>query len=230
MRPVWQIRISSAVAPMSPATAVHSRSAASRPGTPVAALALPDVRITPAALPLGGGQVGPAHLDRCRGGQVGREDAGGGHGPAVGRGHDGDVVRLGRLDAGVAADGDEALRRVDAHGYTPAIGSPVVSGSPSAALAHWIAWPDAPLTRLSSAHKESTQPVRGSTRAVTWAALEPAVALVEGGCVGHDDERLGVVGLVQGGHDGIGRRAPCRPPAGRNRWRGCRASWAPGAA
>ena len=51
MRPVWQIRISSAVAPMSPATAVHSRSAASRPGTPVAALALPDVRITPAALP-----------------------------------------------------------------------------------------------------------------------------------------------------------------------------------
>ena len=51
IRPVWQIRISSAVAPMSPATAVHSRSAASRPGTPVATLALPDVRITPAALP-----------------------------------------------------------------------------------------------------------------------------------------------------------------------------------
>ncbi len=66
MRPVWQIRISSAVAPMSPATAVHSRSAASRPGIPVAALALPDVRITPAGLPAGGREVGPAHLDRAR--------------------------------------------------------------------------------------------------------------------------------------------------------------------
>ncbi len=51
MRPVWHTRISSAVAPMSPATAVHRRSAAARPGAPVAALALPEVRITPAALP-----------------------------------------------------------------------------------------------------------------------------------------------------------------------------------
>ena len=31
------------------------------------------------------------------------------------------------------------------------------------------------------AHNESTQPVRESTRAVTWAAFDPAVAFVEGG-------------------------------------------------
>ena len=49
--PVWQIRISSAVQPMSPATATQSRSTAARPPAPVAALALPDVRITPAARP-----------------------------------------------------------------------------------------------------------------------------------------------------------------------------------
>ncbi len=51
MRPVWHTRTSSAVAPRSPATAMHRRSAAARPATPVAALALPEVRTMPAARP-----------------------------------------------------------------------------------------------------------------------------------------------------------------------------------
>ena len=52
MRPVWQMRICAEDAPMPPATAAHTRSAASRPAAPVAAFALPDVSTTPAALPL----------------------------------------------------------------------------------------------------------------------------------------------------------------------------------
>jgi len=52
MRPVWQMRTCSSDAPMPPATAPHTRSAASRPGAPVAAFALPDVSTMPAALPL----------------------------------------------------------------------------------------------------------------------------------------------------------------------------------
>ena len=51
MSPVWQTRTSSGRAPTPRATAAHRRVAASRPGSPVAALALPEVRITPAARP-----------------------------------------------------------------------------------------------------------------------------------------------------------------------------------
>ncbi len=51
IRPVWQTRISSGEAPIPSAVHLHSCRAASRPGFPVAALALPDVRITPAARP-----------------------------------------------------------------------------------------------------------------------------------------------------------------------------------
>src|ERR1700722_14042949 len=52
IRPVWQTRISSGEAPTPSAVSVQSRRAASRPGCPVAALALPDVRMTPAARPV----------------------------------------------------------------------------------------------------------------------------------------------------------------------------------
>ncbi len=51
IRPVWQTRTSSARQPRSPATATQRRSAAAWPAAPVAALALPDVRMTPAARP-----------------------------------------------------------------------------------------------------------------------------------------------------------------------------------
>ena len=51
MRPVWHDEDLFGRQPRSPATATQSRSAAAWPGAPVAALALPDVRMTPAARP-----------------------------------------------------------------------------------------------------------------------------------------------------------------------------------
>jgi len=48
---VWQMRISLCRAPTSCAANWHRRSAATTPAAPVAALALPDVRTTPAARP-----------------------------------------------------------------------------------------------------------------------------------------------------------------------------------
>ena len=59
--------------------------------------------------------------------------------------------------------------------------SPAASSRPRTRLAHWTAWPEAPLPRLSMAHRTTKRPVRGSTRAVRWAALDPRVALVDGG-------------------------------------------------
>src|ERR687898_3608350 len=47
-------------------------------------------------------------------------------------------------------------------------------------LAHWTAWPEAPLVRLSREAMATTQPVRWSARPVTWTALDPSVALVDG--------------------------------------------------
>ena len=47
-------------------------------------------------------------------------------------------------------------------------------------LAHWTAWPEAPLVRLSMAAMATSQPVRSSARTVTWAVLEPRLALVDG--------------------------------------------------
>ena len=164
IRPVWHTRISSAVAPMSPATAGRAVRPRPGPGTPVAALALPEVRMTPAARPPVAARW--ARLT-CTGAAAARLVV---KTPAAGTARPSAVAttatswRLGRLDAGEPPAATNPGRG-DAHGYTPAIGRPVVSGSPSATLAHWIAWPDAPFTRLSSAHRETTQPVRGSTRA-----------------------------------------------------------------
>src|SRR5699024_4831937 len=87
-----------------------------------------------------------------------------------------DVHRDGRV--GPRADGRAPA--LAAHGYVPTSCSPVVSGSPSARLAHCTAAPEAPLPRLSIAAMASTVPVRWSTRAVRWAAFVPRVALVDG--------------------------------------------------
>ena len=51
INPVWQIRTCSGRAPMPRAVSVHRCVAASSPGRPVAALALPDVRTTPDTWP-----------------------------------------------------------------------------------------------------------------------------------------------------------------------------------
>ena len=87
------------------------------------------------------------------GGEVGID-----HGVAAVLHHDGraeeapDVGQ--RLDqhAGPLGGRGQAL----VHGYTPTIGSPTVSSSPTMRLAHCTAWPDAPLTRLSMAHSAIT--------------------------------------------------------------------------
>ena len=65
-------------------------------------------------------------------------------------------------------------------GTRPTMGRPVVSGRSRRRLAHCTAAPDAPLVRLSMAAMATTQPVRSSKRAVTWAQFEPSVALVDG--------------------------------------------------
>ena len=153
---------------------------------------------------------------------------------AVGTGRPSSVATQGqvegprRLDAAGQSGGHEPGGGGDAHGYTPASGSPAPSGSPRARLAHCTAWPAAPLTRLSMADRTTTQPVRGSTRTVRWAVLEPLAALVDGGASVDDDERLVVVAVVQELH-GVLRGQRCRGRrVGRNRWPGCPGPWGRG--
>ena len=78
------------------------------------------------------------------------------------------------------------------------------------------------------AARASTSPVRGSTRAVRWAAFEPSVAFVDGDRSDDDDEGLAGVGVGEAG-EGVGGGEPSAS-AGRSRWRGCPGSSARGAA
>ena len=72
-----------------------------------------------------------------------------------GRRDQGEVGRARRLDPARDARGDETLAGPVTLTGTPRWSeSPVVSGSPRAMLAHCTAWPDAPFTRLSSAHSD----------------------------------------------------------------------------
>src|SRR5262249_18064079 len=84
----------------------------------------------------------------------------------VGRGH------------GVAAvlDDDDGT----AHGAIPLADSPAVSGRPSIRLAHWRAWPAAPLPRLSSADTTMMRPESRSVAVPSRHALPPRVAAVRG--------------------------------------------------
>jgi len=104
----------------------------------------------------------------------------------------------------------KAFRCGHAHGYSPVVGSPVASGRPRIRLAHCTAWPAAPLTRLSRAHRVSTHPVRASTRAVTWAQFEPAGGLGRGRLGGDHDEGLLDVGGMQKSL-GVGTGQPLVP-------------------
>ena len=56
--------------------------------------------------------------------------------------------------------------------------------------------------------------MRGSTRRRHVGGVGPGGGLGRGRVVGHDDERLGVVGVVQGGNDRVGRRARVRSGPG----------------
>ena len=103
----------------------------------------------------------PRHAHRRREELVLGEHRAGRDGRAV-LGRDQGHVVAAALDPGVAAGGDEPFSRGDAHGQIPMRGRPAVSPRPSMRFAHWIIWPAAPLTRLSSAAIASTRPVRGS--------------------------------------------------------------------
>ena len=66
------------------------------------------------------------------------------------------------LDQDGGLGGRVDLQGGPGHGYSPTEGRPAVSGSPRARLAHWMAWPAAPLVRLSMAAMATIQPVRSS--------------------------------------------------------------------
>src|SRR5262249_30695159 len=112
--------------------------------------------------------------------EVRREHGGGGDRRAVGGRDDREGRGAALLDADRAPAGDETPGCGDAHGESPRTGRPSVSGRPSSTLAFWIAWPEAPFTRLSSAAIATTVPVRSSNRTVTWIEFDPVVALVCG--------------------------------------------------
>ena len=95
----------------------------------------------------------------------------------------------------------------DAHGYTPASGSPVLSGRPSARLAHWTAWPAAPLTRLSMAASTTHPAGAGVDPDRQVRGVRSAGRLGRRRGVGHDDEGLVVVAVVQELH-GVLRGEP----------------------
>ena len=106
----------------------------------VAAVEHDGARLTAGRLEMA---LGDAH--RTGAGEVLGEHAGRGDRLAVVGGDDGEVGGAGRLDADVAAGGDEPLRGGDRHqGYTPTAVRPAVSSSPRARLAHWIACPRRP--------------------------------------------------------------------------------------
>src|SRR5207248_8028491 len=58
--------------------------------------------------------------------------------------------------------------------------SPAVSSNPHKMLKHWIAWPLAPLRRLSSALITISRPVRGSSRHAISMKFEPTTFFVSG--------------------------------------------------
>ena len=140
------------------------------------------------------------------------------------RAHEREVEAVLLADPAVHAARDEALRSGDAHTSTPVSRRPSVSSRPSARFAFWIAWPAAPLPRLSSAQTTIACPVDS--------------VLVE--------RDLGAVGVLharelrrdalrQHAHDVARRRTrpragrAARRSGGRNRWRAGRDAPAAGA-
>ena len=149
MRPVEHTSTSAVAQPRPAAVSSHMRNASRRPCSPVAALALPELSTTAAARP--SARCAAADLHRRRGREVGGEHAGRGTGAPVDGRDDREVGVARLLDARGEAAGGEPGAGGDAHGMSPIVERPVVSGRPSTRLAFWSAWPDAPFTRLSSA-------------------------------------------------------------------------------
>ena len=149
------------------------RSASRRPGSPVAALALPELNTTAAARPFG--EVPARDLDRRGLREVRGEHARRAHRHGIGGRDEREIGIARRLDPARDPARDETGNRGDArgHGWIPSSGRPVVSGSPRRMFAAWIIWPDAPFTRLSSAAIAITVSVRSSKRTVTCTTFAP---------------------------------------------------------
>ena len=160
MRPVEHTSTSSVARPRPWAVSSHMRAALRRPGSPVAALALPELSTTDAARPSR-----RCRCDTCTGAACARfvvkTPAADTDRAILGR-DEREVGCARRLDAAGDAARHEPRRGHDAHGCTPSNGRPVVSGMPSRMLAACSIWPDAPLTRLSSAAMAITVAVRSS--------------------------------------------------------------------
>ncbi len=85
------------------------------------------------------------------------------------------ALRPGRDPGGLEPGG-----RRHAHGATPSIGSPMVSGRPSAMFADWMAAPAVPLPRLSRALVATARPARSSTASPMRQELDPVVSPTRG--------------------------------------------------
>src|SRR4029077_14120213 len=129
------------------------------------------------APPAGDHRAGRGHRGSLH--PVGGEYRGGGPRRPVVQDH-GHIRLAGWLESGCHSGGAEAERGGDAHGATPGLVRPAVSGRPSMRLAIWMAWPAAPLTRLSRAQTTTARPACGSAATCRWAAWEPRVAPVTG--------------------------------------------------
>ena len=118
--------------------------------------------------------------------------------PGAGRGHERahereiDAVLA---DAAVHGAGDEALGGGDAHTSTPARRRPAVSSRPSARFAFWIAWPAAPLPRLSSAQTTIVVPVEPSVKTPISAASVPCTRASSGVVPAGQDAHDGAAGV-----------------------------------
>ncbi len=155
------------------------------------------------------GQVRPARgLDPDR--HPAGLEAGGDGGSSLDRWED----RRGRRDGQMRCRDPGARGR--RHGARGSCSRPAVSGRPWTRLKAWIAWPAAPLTRLSSTPMARIRPVRGSW--LTWIAdlVAAGHVLGRGRARDHGHERLVGVGRgVQLVELGLGDRPRRADVAGR---------------
>src|SRR5690606_27603938 len=110
---------------------------------------------------------------------VGGEDAGGVE-PRALVDDEREVGGAARLEAAVDAGGHEPGGGGHAHGATPTVVRPVVSGSPRARFRHCTAAPAVPLARLSTAPTATSRRAASSTVTWTCTELEPRTEPVWG--------------------------------------------------
>src|SRR5690606_506818 len=96
--------------------------------------------------------------------------------------HERDVEPARSLESCGNACGRETLCCCHAHGATPSICRPAVSGRPSATFIDCTAAPAVPLTRLSMADTTTTRPTDSSTARPIRVVLAPSTSAVLGNC------------------------------------------------